>query len=47
MLNRLFVINPDGIDPNFVRGEYPFERERHGEVLKSWETALKVPARPG
>ncbi|MDD5388555.1 MAG: hypothetical protein PHD37_04375 [Gallionellaceae bacterium] len=47
MLNKSLAINPDGIDPNFFRGEYLFERERYGEALKSLETALKAPARPG
>lgn len=44
MLNKSLAINPDGIDPNFFRGEYLFERERYGEALKSQETALKAPA---
>ncbi|MDP2832314.1 MAG: hypothetical protein Q8Q28_03270 [Pseudomonadota bacterium] len=47
MLNKSLAINPDGIDPNFFRGEYLFERERYGEALKSLETALHAPARPG
>jgi len=47
MLNKAVALNPDGIDPNFFRGEYLFERERYGEALKSLETALHAPARPG
>jgi len=47
MLNKAVALNPEGIDPNFFRGEYLFERERYGEALKSLEAALKAPARPG
>ncbi len=47
MLNKAVGLNPEGIDPNFFRGEYLFERERYGEALKSLETALKAPTRPG
>ena len=47
MLNKAVALNPDGIDPNFFRGDYLFERARYGEALKSLETALHAPARPG
>ena len=47
MLNQAVAINPTGIDPNYFRGEYLYERERYGEALKSLETALKAPARSG
>ncbi len=47
LLNQAVAVNPGGIDPNFFRGEYLFERERYGEALQALETALKAPARSG
>ncbi len=47
MLNKALAINPEGIDANFFRGDYLFDRKRYSEALKSLEAALKAPPRPG
>jgi tetratricopeptide (TPR) repeat protein len=44
---KSLAINPAGIDPNFLYGEFLADQERFAEARQLLETALKAPARPG
>ena len=44
---KALVINPEGIDPNFLYGEYLYGLYRLGEARVYLELAMKAPTRPG
>ena len=44
---KSLAINPTGIDPNFLYGEYLAEHDRAAEARAHLETALKASPRPG
>jgi tetratricopeptide (TPR) repeat protein len=47
LFKKSLAINPDGIDPNFLFGEYLAESGRVSEARRYLEIALKAPPRPG
>jgi tetratricopeptide (TPR) repeat protein len=44
---KSLALNPNGIDPNYLYGEYLVERGRIAEARAHLETALKAPPRQG
>lgn len=44
---KALALNPDGIDPNFLYGEYLADRGRPAEALTYLDKALKAAPRPG
>jgi len=45
-LKRALVLNPDGIDPNYLYGDYLFDQGRYREAEHVLDRALRAPRRP-
>ena len=47
LFRKSLAVNPQGIDPNFLYGEYLADQNRPAEARAFLEAALKAPPRPG
>jgi tetratricopeptide (TPR) repeat protein len=43
---KALALNPNGIDPNYLYGDFLFEQQRYKEAERVLEHALKAPTRP-
>lgn len=43
---KALTLNPNGIDPNYLYGDFLFDQQRYAEAKKVLERALQAPPRP-
>src|SRR6056300_1104498 len=46
-LKKALAMNPDGIDPNYLYGDFMLEEDNYQEAVNYLEKAAAAPARPG